>query len=527
MTVRHMFLISCVLLPVVVLLLTGLWQPFQLLWVLVIPYILLGLYDITQKQKTLLRIYPVIGHIRYLFEYIRPEIQQYFVESDTNGKPVPREFRSLTYQRAKKQRDTRPFGTIFDVYNNGYEWISHCMCAIHLDAEMLRQKFGGPDCKKPYSVSPLNISAMSYGALSKHAVMALNRGAQMGNFFHNTGEGGITEHHLKYGGDLVWQVGTGYFGCRNDVGGFNPDAFAEKAKEDQVKMIEIKISQGAKPGHGGILPAAKLTEEIATIRGVPMGQDVLSPPNHSAFSNPYQLMEFIVELRKLSGGKPVGFKLCLSRKSEFLSICKAMLDTGITPDFITVDGAEGGTGAAPIEFTNSVGTPLREGLNFIHNALRGVGVRDQMKIIASGKSFSAFHMVRLAALGANTINSARGMMFALGCIQARHCNTDECPTGVATQNPSRYKMLDVTDKGVRVFNYQEGMIHALIELLGALGVKSMSEVVPEHIHRRVNSHEIMTYDQIYPEMESGFLLNDAKIPESWQKDWDRAEVHQW
>jgi len=527
MTVRQTFITGSIAVPIILLLLVQVWPVLQWLWLIVIPLILVGIYDMVQKRKTVLRIYPVIGHIRYLFEYIRPEIQQYFVESDLNGRPVPREFRSLVYQRAKKQEDTRPFGTIIDLYQNGYEWLNHAMVPSHLEPDSLRQVFGEANCSKPYSVSPLNISAMSFGSLSKHAILALNRGAKLGNFFHNTGEGGLTEYHRKFGGDLVWQIGTGYFGCRDDLGHFEPERFTQKAVEDQVKMIEIKISQGAKPGHGGILPAAKVTPEIADIRGVPLGKDVISPPYHSAFSSPEELLQFIVRLRELSDGKPVGFKLCLGRKSEFFGICRAMHETGITPDFITVDGGEGGTGAAQIEMTNSVGTPLREGLHFINNALRGVGLRDRIKIVAAGKMFSAFHMLRLGALGADTVNSARGMMFALGCIQARHCNTDQCPSGVATQNPARYKQLDVTDKGVRVFNYHQAMLKSMSELLGQLGVNSLSEVKPEHINRRINHSKVTTYESIYPEYEKGFLFSDATIPDAWQKAWDSSSSTHW
>ena len=527
MTVRQIFVISCLLGPLLILVLSWYWPPVLWFYLAFLPYILVGLYDIIQKKRTILRIYPVIGHIRYLFEYIRPEIQQYFVESELNGTPISREFRSLVYQRAKKQTDTRPFGTIVNTYQTGYEWINHAMVPQHIEAESLRQTFGDVNCSKPYSASPLNISAMSYGALSKNAVLALNRGASLGNFFQNTGEGGLTDFHREHGGDIVWQIGTGYFGCRDLSGNFDPKLFTQHSTEEQVKMIEIKISQGAKPGHGGLLPGAKVSEEIALIRNVEVGKDVISPPYHSAFSNPSELLTFIVKLRELSDGKPVGFKLCLGNKNEFLGLCKAMLETGITPDFITVDGGEGGTGAAPIELTNSVGTPVREGLSFIHNALRGVGMRDKVRIIAAGKLISAFHMLRLAALGADTVNSARGMMFALGCIQARHCNTDHCPTGIATQNPSRYNLLDVTDKGVRVFNYHQSTVAMLAELVGQLGVRSLSEVKPEHINRRVSHATIQTYQDIYPNLEEGFLLNDATIPENWQKDWDKSASGEW
>ena len=387
---------------------------------------------------------------------MRPEIQQYFVESDTSGTPIAREFRSLVYQRAKKARDTRPFGTIFDVTRPGYEWLNHSLVPKHPTKFDPRIKFGGERCAKPYMASPLNISAMSYGALSANAIRALNKGAKIGGFAHNTGEGSLSPYHLEPGGDIIWQIGTGYFGCRTKEGGFDADLFKKNASRESVRMIEIKLSQGAKPGHGGILPAAKLTQEIADIRHVPMGEDVVSPPGHSAFSTPLELLDFIEKLRELSGGKPVGFKLCIGRRDEFLAICKAMLETGKVPDFITVDGGEGGTGAAPTEMTNSVGTPLKDALVFVNQALIGVGLRDEIRLIASGKILTAFHLLRIIALGADTANSARGMMMALGCIQARSCNTDRCPTGIATTDPSRSKGLVVSDKAQRVANFQHG-----------------------------------------------------------------------
>jgi len=368
---------------------------------------------------------------------------------------------------------------------------------------------------------------MSFGALSRNAIMALNRGAKLNHFSHNTGEGGISPWHLQHGGDLVWQIGTGYFGCRNQQGGFDADLFAESAVLDVVKMIEIKLSQGAKPGHGGVLPAAKLTREIADIRMVPMGEDVLSPPGHSAFSSPRGLLEFVVRLRELSGGKPVGFKLCVGNRLEFLSICKAMKETGIVPDFITVDGGEGGTGAAPVELTNSVGMPLRDALRFVHNALRGIDVRNQVKIIAAGHVFSAFHILRLVALGADAVNSARGMMLALGCIQSRSCNTDKCPSGITTQNPARYKQLDVTDKGVRVANYHHSTLCALAELLNILGLSRLEDMQPQYINRRINQGLVMSYEQLYPCLPLGFLLDNSKIPDDWQHNWQHANAVSW
>jgi len=527
MIFRHAFILSGFAAFIVVFAVTYQWPSSAWLWIIAGPLLGLGLYDLLQRRHTLLRIYPVIGHLRYLFESVRRELQQYFVESDLDGAPINREFRSLAYQRAKKDDDTRAFGTIFDVYRNGYEWVNHSLAPKTCQAANLRIHFGEGRCEQPYEAAPLNISAMSYGALSRNAIMALNRGALLGNFFHNTGEGGISDWHLKFGGDLVWQIGTGYFGCRDAEGNFDPVLFTREASRNSVKMIEIKLSQGAKPGHGGVLPASKLTREIADIRKVPMGQDVLSPPGHSAFSNPIELLGFVTRLRSLSGGKPVGFKLCPGNRQEFLGICKAMLETGQLPDFITVDGGEGGTGAAPIELTNSVGMPLRDGLQFVHNALRGIGVRDQVRLVASGKSFSAFHMLRLMVLGADTINSARGMMLALGCIQSRSCNTDKCPTGVATQNPARYRQLDVTDKGVRVANYQHSSVEALAELLGILGLERLEDLHPQHLQRRVSQTRVLNYAQLYPGIEPGCLLHTDCAPNDWAEDWALARADRW
>ncbi len=527
MTVRQKFILISVLALASLIglsLLSPVW-----LWgfAIVGPFILLGIYDVVQTKHSILRLYPVIGHFRYLMEAFREEIQQYFVETELSGTPISREFRSLIYQRAKGARDTRPFGTIFDVNRPGYEWINHSMQPKHLTDVNPRVKFGGPDCKKPYMASPLNISAMSYGALSKNAIMSLNKGAKIGGFSHNTGEGSMSPYHLEHGGDIVWQIGTGYFGCRNDEGGFNEETFKENSSKDVVKMIEIKLSQGAKPGHGGILPAAKLTEEIAQIRHVPMGHDVVSPPSHSAFSTPTELLFFVKKLRELSGGKPVGFKLCIGRHDEFLGICKAMLETGITPDFITVDGGEGGTGAAPTEMINSVGTPIRDALVFVNRALIGAGLRDNIRIIASGKMLSAFHILRAIALGADTVNSARGMMLALGCIQARTCNSDHCPTGIATQNASRNKAIVVTDKSQRVANFQRETIKNLVELIGAAGLDDISQLEPKHINRRIQGSDVQSYAQLYPHIESGCLLDEATIPENWKYDWNAASAKAW
>jgi glutamate synthase domain-containing protein 2 len=502
------------------------WVAVYWVFVLIGPLIALGLYDMFQKQHTVRRIYPVIGHGRYLFETLRPEIQQYFVETDINGTPINREFRSLIYQRAKYNNDTRPFGTQFDVYRDGYEWVNHSLSPKNVTEPDPRIIFGGKDCTQQYAASPFNISAMSYGALSKNAIMALNRGARKGRFFHNTGEGGISPYHLE-GGDLVWQVGTGYFGCRDEYGHFHAALFAKKAQMDVVKMIEIKLSQGAKPGHGGILPAEKVTEEIARIRHVTLGEDVISPPAHSAFDNPIGLLEFIASLRELSGGKPVGIKLCIGNAREFLAICKAMLRSGIQPDFITVDGGEGGTGAAPVEFTNSVGMPLRDALIFVNNALIGTGLRSDIRLIASAKAFSAFHVLRLMALGADTVNSARGMMIALGCLQSRSCHIGSCPTGIATQDPSRYRALDVDNKAVRVANYHQLTIKNLVELISIAGLERLEQLEPHHINRRVSGTRIMTYKELYPEITEGCLLSEASVPESWSAEWQHASADTW
>lgn len=494
----------------------------QVLWSMIFfgPLILLGLFDITQKSHSVLRNFPVLGHMRYLLEEIRPEMYQYFVESDTSGRPFNRGERSVVYQRAKNVRDTTPFGTVENVYETGYEWVNHTLSPKQMDYSDVSINIGGPDCKQPYSASLLNISAMSYGALSKNAVIALNQGAKMGGFAHNTGEGGLSPHHLQ-GGDLIWQVGTGYFGCRDKEGNFNPDTFAERVNNDQVKMIEIKLSQGAKPGHGGILPAAKLTKEIAEIRDVPMGKDVNSPPGHTAFSNPLELMEFIKKLRDLCGGKPIGFKLCVGKRREFISICKAMNETGITPDFVTVDGGEGGTGAAPMEFSNHIGTPLVEGLIFVHNVLVGFDLRKKIKVISGGKMTSGFGLVKRLALGADICSSARGMMMALGCIQARKCNSNVCPVGVTTQNPKLTWALVPEEKSKRVYNFHQNTVKSACEIMGAMGLEKTEDLKPWHLMRRIEAYEIRNLSEIYEFIEEGSLLKDPK-PESYARACDAA-----
>jgi glutamate synthase domain-containing protein 2 len=486
-----------------------------------LPFIGLGVHDICQTKQAIKRNFPIIGHGRYLLEMVRPEINQYFIESDLDGRPFDREKRSNIYQRAKKDLNTHPFGTKKNLYEVGYEWINHSLVPFPALQEEPRILVGGPQCAKPYSASLFNISAMSYGSLSKNAIQALNEGAKMGGFAHNTGEGGLSPYHAGPGGDLIWQIGTGYFSARTPDGKFCPDTFAEKAAIESVKMIEIKLSQGAKPGHGGILPKEKITPEIAEIRKVPLGQDVLSPPYHTAFSTPIGLLEFISLLRERSGGKPIGFKLCLGNKHEFLAICKAMLVTGILPDFITVDGGEGGTGAAPLEFSDSVGTPLDDALVFIHNALVGIDVRNKIRVIASGKVTSGFHIATKLAMGADMCNSARGMMFALGCIQALQCHANTCPTGVATQNPDLVKGLVVTHKSVRVKNFHHATIHNFLEILGAAGLTHPSELQPWHIQRRVSISEIRHLGELYHYLQPGELLQET-VPAPYQQAWETA-----
>ncbi|OJU75820.1 MAG: FMN-binding glutamate synthase family protein [Bacteroidetes bacterium 47-18] len=502
-------------------------------WVVLLVVMLaiaaLGFYDMYQAKHSIMRIFPVLGRFRWVLEDLRPKIYQYFIESDTDGTPINRVDRSTVYQRAKKETETVPFGTQLNVYAEGYEWMCHSISPK--DFKTLdhnpRVLIGNKDCKQPYSASVLNISAMSYGSLSKQAVESMNAGAKLGGFAHNTGEGGISPFHLKHGGDLIWQVGTGYFGCRDKEGRFNPEMFAKNASLPQVKMIELKISQGAKPGHGGILPAAKNTPEIAAIRGVEPHTLVASPPFHSAFSTPKELILFIKQLRDLSGGKPVGFKLCIGHKSEFIAICKAMIALDIYPDFITVDGGEGGTGAAPQEFSNYVGAPLLDGLAFVHNILRGLDIRQHIKVVASGKVTSGFHLVRAMALGADACNCARAMMLAVGCIQALLCNTNKCPTGVATQDPKLAIGLDVEDKTKRVANYHKGTVENFVELLGASGLDSKENISRCHIYRRTNLNDMLTFEEIFPSIPVGSLLDENLIPERYQDDFAWADIDKW
>ncbi|MDP6978481.1 MAG: FMN-binding glutamate synthase family protein [Myxococcota bacterium] len=499
----------------------GYFWPVALLGMLLIgPIIFLGAWDMSQTRSSVRRNFPVIGHMRYLLEEIRPEIQQYFIESNTDGRPFAREDRNVVYQRSKGALDTLPFGTQRDVYATGYEWINHSMAPCEPDDMNPRVMIGEGTCEQPYDASILNISAMSFGALSGNAIEALNIGAREGGFAHNTGEGAISPHHLQ-GGDLIWQIGTGYFGCRTQDGRFDAERFVANATRDAVKMIEIKISQGAKPGHGGILPAAKITPEIAEIRGVPLGADVISPPAHTAFTTPTGLLEFVARLRELSGGKPVGFKLCVGKRREFLAVCKAMIETGLHPDFIAVDGGEGGTGAAPVEFSNSLGCPLVEGLTFVHSALLGAGVRDKIKIIASGKVASGFGVVKRLALGADLLYAARSMMMSMGCIQARQCNANTCPVGIATQNPNLTKGLVVSRKSARVALYHEETVGAAMELIAAAGLTSPSALEPWYIMRRVSPFETRHYGEIIHFLDDGALLGDD-LPLEYERAWVAA-----
>ena len=466
----------------------------------------IGTMDLLQTRHAVLRNYPLSAHIRFILEQIRPEIRQYFLESEKDGTPFSRDERALVYQRAKQALDKRPFGTQNDVYASGFEWLHHSIAPKAVVKEPFRLAIGGADCAKPYSASVFNISAMSFGALSSNAIRALNAGAKLGNFAHDTGEGGYSPYHRENGGDIIWEIGSGYFSCRNADGTFSADKFEAGANNDQVKMVELKLSQGAKPGHGGVLPAAKVSPEIAATRGVPVGIDCISPSRHSAFSTPIEMMQFIATMRRLSGGKPTGFKLCIGHPWEFLAICKAMLETEIYPDFIVVDGKEGGTGAAPLEFADHLGMPLREGLSFVHNALIGINVRDRIRLGASGKIISAFDIARVMALGADWCNSARGFMFALGCIQSQSCHTDRCPTGVSTQDRARQRALVVPDKSERVYNFHRATVESLAELVAAAGLEHPNEFAPAHFSRRVSPHDVMSFAQLYPTLQPGELV---------------------
>jgi len=482
----------------------------------------LGLRDLLQTRHAVLRNYPILGHVRYFFEMIRPEIRQYLLESDEEEVPFSRETRAIVYQRSKNVEDKRAFGTKKRVNDAGYQWITHSIRPKKIENTDFRVRVGGPDCTQPYDLSLYNISAMSFGALSANAILALSRGAKAGGFAHDTGEGGISRYHRQGGGDLIYEIGTGYFGCRDAQGNFDPQKFSEVVADPQVKMVEIKLSQGAKPGQGGVLPAAKISPEIAEARGVPMGQDCISPASHSAFSTPLEFVEFIAQLRSLAKGKPVGFKLCIGHRREFMCIVRAMLETGITPDFIVIDGKEGGTGAAPLEFANHMGMPLVEGLTFAHNTLRGVGLRERIKLGASGKLVTSFDIARVLALGADWANSARGFMFAVGCIQAQACHTNHCPTGVATQDAGRQRALNVIDKGTRVANFHRNTLKALGDMAGAAGLSHPSQFLPHHFLMREKDRDMVTGEDVFPYMPEGFLLREDDARFGYLVRWRRA-----
>ncbi len=467
--------------------------------------LIVGVGDLNQTRHAILRNYPIIGHMRFFFEFIRPEIRQYFLESDTEAVPFSRQQRAMVYARAKNEADKRPFGTLLNPYADGYEWINHSIAPKNIASHDFRVTIG--EGAKAYSASVFNISAMSFGSLSANAILALNKGAKAGQFMHDTGEGSISVHHRAHGGDLVWEIGSGYFGCRNSDGSFSEERFKENATSEQVKLIEIKLSQGAKPGHGGVLPGTKVTQEISEARGVPVGQDCVSPASHSAFSTPIELLHFVEKLRQLSGGKPTGFKLAIGHPWEWFAIAKAMLATGITPDFIVIDGKEGGTGAAPAEFIDRVGTPMHEGLLLVHNTLVGINLRHRVRIGAAGKIASAFDVARTLALGADWCNSARGFMFALGCIQAQSCHTGTCPTGVTTQDPQRQKALVVPDKAERVKNFHAQTLHTLKDIVAAAGLDHPSQLEPHHIIRRVNGDQVKSMAEIYTYLAAGDLLD--------------------
>lgn len=525
--VRRWFFALSIGAVALVLLLALVWPAS--LWALVAigPLILIGLYHSLQTRHTVLRNFPLIGYGRYLMEMVRPEVQQYFIETSTDAYPVEREYRDVIYQRAKGELETRPYGTHRDVYSPGYEWAAHSVAPRSLAQPLAPVTIGADACSRPYRASLLNISAMSFGSISRNAVQALNRGARKGGFAHNTGEGGISSHHLQPGGDLIWQLGTAYFGCRSEDGGFDPQQYRRMAARDSVRMTEIKLSQGAKPGHGGVLPGVKVNAEIARARGVPEGKTIVSPPGHSAFSTPLELLAFIAQLRELSGGKPVGIKICIGHPGDLFALCRAMLETDILPDFITVDGGEGGTGAAPLEFSNSVGMPAHDALVLVHGALRGVGLRDRVKIIASGKIFTGFHIVRALALGADLCASARAMMLALGCIQSLRCNTNRCPTGVTTQNPALEYGLHVAEKSERVYRYHRGTLRGVVDLLESMGLETPQQLCPRHIYRRTATLGAAHYGEIYPILEPGQLREERNLPEHLHEAWRRSRPDRW
>lgn len=493
------------------------------LWVLFLTgLVALGVYDLQQTSHAILRNYPIIGHLRFLLEFVRPELRQYFIESDHDAVPFSRSQRSLVYARAKGQSDKVPFGTQVDVHAVGYEWLTHSISPSVIASHNFRVQVGGAQCTQPYSISLFNVSAMSFGALSANAIMALNLGAKKGGFAHDTGEGSISRYHREHGGDLIWEIGSGYFGCRNDDGTFNAEKFKKNALSPQVKMIEVKLSQGAKPGHGGVLPGPKVTPEIAEARGVPIGVDCISPAAHSSFSTPTELLQFVQSLREMSGGKPVGFKLCIGHPWEWFGIAKAMTTTGILPDFIVVDGSEGGTGAAPLELTDHMGMPMLEGLRLVHNTLVGLNLRQHIRLGASGKIISGFDVLRTVALGADWCNSARGFMFALGCIQAQTCHTGNCPTGVTTQDPKRQIALVVPNKSERVQNFHRQTLESVQELLQSTGLSQPSDLSLRHIMRRMSDRDVHNLDSLMPSVAPGALLNSHNLTGLFEQYWADA-----
>jgi glutamate synthase domain-containing protein 2 len=479
-----------------------------------------AVYDLVQRKHSILRNYPVAGHLRFLFEAIRPEIQQYFIERNYDGRPYDRDTRTVIYERAKGIHGEQAFGTERDLAEPGYEWLLHTNAALDPADEPPLVRVGGPECTKPYEMALLNVSAMSFGALSANAIRALNGGAALGGFAHDTGEGGLTKYHLENGGDLIWEIGSGYFGARTKDGRFDPKQFREKAAHAQVKCVSLKLSQGAKPGIGGVLPAAKVSAEIAQARGVPQGEKCVSPPRHSAFSTPRELVRFIAQMRRLADGKPAGFKLCVGARHEFLAICKAMIEEGTTPDFIVVDGSEGGTGAAPQEYEDHIGTPLTEGLMFVHNALVGTGLRERIRIGASGKVATGSDIVKRIAQGADYTNAARAMMMAAGCIQAQRCHTNTCPVGVTTQDKRRARALNVPDKTQRVHRFQEATVKQAQQIMGSMGLHGPSEIEPWMLIRRVDEATTRSYADLFEWLKHGELLESP--PRSWAGHWQRA-----
>jgi glutamate synthase domain-containing protein 2 len=480
-----------------------------------------AIFDVTQTRHSILRNYPVIGHMRFALEYVRPELQQYFIERNYDGRPFDRDTRSLVYERAKGTNQEQAFGTERDVNEVGYEYLVHSTAPREAPADPPRVRIGGPDCTQPYEMSLLNVSAMSFGALSSNAILALNKGAALGGFAHDTGEGGLTDHHLRNGGDLVWEIGSGYFGARTKDGHFDPHMFADKAAHPSVKCLSLKLSQGAKPGIGGVLPAAKVTAEIAKARNVPEGKKCVSPAAHKVFSTPRELIQFVATMRELAQGKPVGFKLCVGSRSDVLAICKAMLLEGVTPDFIIVDGSEGGTGAAPMEYEDHMGTPLTEGLMLVHNALVGTGLRNRIKVGASGKVATGTDIVKRIIQGADYTNAARAMMMATGCIQSQRCHTNECPVGVATQDPRRARALDVENKSLRVQRFQEATVSEALRMMASMGASGPAELTPLMMRRRIGHMDTKSYAELYNWMAPGELL--AHVPETWAEDWAAAD----